>query len=77
MSRGLGDRRLVDVLPPEQALPILLAKVAKHRAKADQLLADVVAEVVDRQRTEAAQRERAARRARLADAGVLKGPNGK
>jgi hypothetical protein len=59
-------------LPLDQALPVLLVKAAKHRAKADQLLADVVAEVVDRQRTEAAQRERAARRSRLTAAGVLK-----
>jgi hypothetical protein len=71
VSWAKGDKSLADVLPPDSRVPILMAKAAKHRAKADGLIVDVVAEVADRQRQQAGEAARAARRARLADAGVL------
>ena len=71
MSRGLGDKRLVDVLGPE-ALPVLIEKARRQNAKTDQLLRDVMAEVNDQARQQAGAAQCAARRARLQNAGVLK-----
>ena len=77
MTRGIGDKSLADVLPPEQVVPVLMAKAARQHAKVDGLIVDVMAEVADRQRQQAGEAARAARRARLTDAGVLKRPPGR
>ena len=74
MSRGLRDKSLADILPASELLPILTAKANKHGARANRLIVDLAAEMADQRRQQAAQREREARRARLADAGVLKAP---
>jgi hypothetical protein len=71
----MGDKSLADVLPPGELLPVLTAKANKSGAKVDRMLADVQAELTDRARQQAGAAQRAARRARLADAGVLKAPN--
>ena len=70
-------RRLVDVVPPEQVAPILAEKVRRTGARVTQTITDVVAEVADQRRQQAGAAAREARRARLADAGVLKTPPGR
>ena len=64
-------RRLVDVLPSDQVASVLRAKAARHYAKAAEMLTDLAAEAADRQRQQAANADRAARRERLKKAGIL------
>ncbi len=63
--------RLVDVLPADQVVPVLVEKARRSGARVGQMLTDVGAEINDQSR-QAADAERQARRKRLTDAGVLK-----
>lgn len=68
----MGDKSLADVVPASELPTILNAKVAKHGARVNRLIVDLAAEMADQRRQQAGAAAREARRARLADAGVLK-----
>ena len=77
MSRAMGDKSLADLVSPGELLPILQSKANKSRVKVNALIVDLAAEMADQRRQQAGAAVREARRARLADAGVLKTPPGR